>query len=124
MLSVMGPYNTEHVRIAWNSLENARRSAIRAQNKMQTQNYPDTPYESVPYSYIKELWTDHILVEAEGSEYGQKASRLQSIPYWVADDVVIFGEPVTVKVSYIEIEDEDLNEYEIALLKDYISVSI
>jgi hypothetical protein len=63
--------------------------------------------ESAPvlddYRYIKELWTDFIVVEGEG-----RGGRLAKIPYTVSKDLTVtFGPEVEVVQEYVEVPDSD-----------------
>lgn len=88
MFSNVPSYNTELVRIAWN-FEN---------EKARLFNEPSL--EDSPYSYIKELWSDHIIVETESRPYG-----LFKVPYEVSEDgEVSFGERIPVKSVYVEVD--------------------
>lgn len=84
MLSNVGSFNTDLVRQAWNI---QRRSFV---------SNPDSP---VAYSYIRELWTDHIIVDHEEDGYFEK------VPYTVTGTEVSFGDPIPVKQVWAEESD-------------------
>ncbi len=92
-------FNTEVVRRAWRQQTSAWR------NKYQ-QMYPAGGAEPAPtYSFIRELWTDHLIVEAETS--GDEA--LFRVDYEVdADGNVTFGQPVAVEVQYVTVQRDDM----------------
>lgn len=106
-------FNVDNVRRAWDGLQSARRRAVRG-------------IEEYPYSWIRELWTDHIIVENET----KNGMRFEKIPYAVEGREIIFGDPVEVEQTWRESEDtavklsdeldEDLTENESALLADLI----
>lgn len=74
------------------------RSAWRAKN-------PYNPNTSEPSSYIRELWTDHVIV---GTGYDDD-SNLQRVDYTVdGDGNVTFGEPAKVRVQYVTVKDDDM----------------
>jgi hypothetical protein len=109
-------FNTEIVRRKYNEVQAQMRQAART---AKGESYYDSP---VPYTYIRELWTDHLLVEIENDNGVQK---LASIPYTVSGEDVTFGEPVEVEVKYVEVEktDDDLNDHEKALLGDLLQMA-
>lgn len=106
------PFNVDNVRRAWDGLQSARRRALRS-NDMEA-----------PYSWIRELWTDHIIVENERD--GARGTTYQKVPYVVENREVIFGDPVEVEQAWRESEDtavkltDELTENESALLSDLI----
>lgn len=128
MLTNLGVFNTDMVRTAWNSYQSAKREAYRIQARLRgTDRYEMDDYP-VPYSYIKELWTDHILIENESE--GGRPCTLSKVPFTVDGATVSFGEEVHVEVQYVEVEDpdeatetddEELSETEIQLLSSFLS---
>lgn len=88
-------FNTDIVREAWNDMQRSLRNAARQQY---ANEHPGDaiPYDiEVPYNYIKELWTDYIIVQVDG--YGN-SGELFKVPYEVSgsDNSVIFHDPVKV----------------------------
>lgn len=101
MLSNLGSFNTDLVRRAWSA---------------HSRPHHDGPYEVSAYSYITELWTDHIIVERE---YDGDRPRYVRVNYSVVGDDVIFGDEVEVKHAWIE-ADEQLTLDEVRLLVDLV----
>lgn len=119
-LSNIAPFNTDTVRAAWNARMDEARRAARAALKARggDVDYMDAP---VPYSYIRELWTDHIIAEME--EMGAP-TKVVKVPYTVEGTAVIFGEPVEVESVWQEVDDsDDLSEIESYLLRDVMVLS-
>lgn len=110
MLSYIPSFRMDSVRTAWNALENDRRRAER-------QMHENSEYVSDSYRYIREQWSDFILVEAET----ENEPLLAKIPYTVhpITHEVTFGAEVPVRQVYIEM-DEELTDAEAALLADLI----
>lgn len=105
-------FNTEMVRQAWNEIDQAVR---RAQHLVDRAAGRDT---DVPdsYSYVRELWSDYIIIEREGQ--ASRGRGLAKVPYGVTEDgSIYFGEPVTVEQQYVEVDDR-FNEYELSQLSD------
>lgn len=106
-------FNTDTVRRAWDDLNQAVRRAQRLVDRAAGRD--EYAVES-PYSYIRELWTDYIIIEREGVP--PQGSGLAKVPYGVTEDgSIYFGEPVTVEQQYVEVDDR-FNAYEIAQLSD------
>jgi hypothetical protein len=117
MLSNVGTFNTDIVRKAWNDAREVERAAARAANG---NNY-EAAALSAPYSYIRELWTDHVIVDVDG--IGDSASKLLKVPYGVQDGkTVYFGEPTEVEIEYVETDDK-LTDEETRLLSDLLQLS-
>lgn len=89
MLSNIASFNTEMVRRAWNAQESEKRKAYRAANP----SLSSDNMEAVPYTWIRELWTNFIIVEVED----RAGMDFQKIPYTVKGEVVTFGEPEKVE---------------------------
>ena len=90
-------FNVETVRRAWESQTDAWIKKYRAA-------FPDGdgPEPRPVYSYIRELWTDHVIVEARGD-------TLFRVDYAVdADNNVTFDEPVQVKMQYVTVAQDDM----------------
>lgn len=116
-LSNIGSFNTDMVRRAWNAREQAQRMAQKAQHG---ERYYDLPLdEKVPYTYIKETWTDFILVEMDDYPRGENVIK---VPYTVNGLDVEFGDPIQVKQVWVE-TDTDLSDEEKTLLDDILSLS-
>lgn len=111
MLTYIPSYNTEIVRSAWSAHRRAQHPDVDAGYGMAT--------EARPYEYIKEVWSDYIVVECESTEGGQPS--LKKIPFRVnpLTSKVTFDEPVTIVQVYVEIDDE-LNDNEKNLLADLL----
>lgn len=116
-------FNTDIVRQAWEDLQRTLRQAAREEwaATHPGQSYYDAP-EQMPYNYIRELWTDYIIVYADG--YGGE-QKMFKVEYEVNDGVVTFHDPQEVKQQYVVVEDEDdeLNDDEKALLGDLLKMS-
>lgn len=114
-LSYTGSYNTDIVRRAWNAkVERERNQASKATR--------GTHEVSSPYSYVRELWSDHILVEIESMG---TPTKVYKVPYAVDGSVVNFGEMVEVEQVWQEVSDKEsqLNELEQHLLRDVLVMS-
>jgi hypothetical protein len=94
-------FNVDAVRAAWTSQTNAWRRKFE-------QSYPSGGMDAPPtYSYIKEMWTDHLIVSADGDNGGGES--LFKVDYTVdADGNVTFDQPVPVKTQYIAIDRDDM----------------
>ena len=110
-LSNVGSFNTEMVRRSWDARQRADREAYRLVNPSTSRDYDD-----VPYTWIRELWTDFIVVESES----KLSPAFLKIPYTVDDKgVVTFGEPEEVKLVWKDAQGE-LSRTEKDLLKDVL----
>jgi hypothetical protein len=104
-------FNTDKVRRAWDGLQSANRRA----------RGPEAPYD---YSWIRELWNDHIIVEQEGD--GMRGTTYVKVPYVVESGDVIFGNPAKVEQAWVDAEDtavkltDELTDNETNLLSDLI----
>jgi len=116
MLTKVGSFNTDIVRRAWESMDRERRRVYRAAHP--SGNGMETEY--APYSWIRELWTDHVIVEQESQ--GPDPMRYLKIPYTVSGDDVTFGEPSEVEQVWQKSEDQDvsLSANEKELLSDVL----
>lgn len=110
LLSSIGSFNTDIVRRAWDQQDRARRQAKRASGG------GDMTTES-DYTWVREVWTDHIIVEVEGGQGNLK------YPYEVRGETVIFGEPTPVEQVWQEVEDDELSALEKELLGDIFIVA-
>ena len=100
-------FNTEVVRSAWRALAERRRAAMRdAYQALKVAGQSSLSYEKdmsedpMSYSYIKQLWTDHIIVEV-GDD-----NTLYSVPFTVSAPGtsianVEFGAPTRVVETYV-----------------------
>ena len=90
-------YNLDAIRGAWSAQYDAARKAARAAAATTADPYPE-----IPYAYVKEVWTDFVVVCVDGP--GPKSERLAKVPYEVGDDgVVTFGTPTAVRQTYVEL---------------------
>ena len=118
ILSSHGSFNTEMVRRAWDAQERDRRRAYEVA-------HPDArdiaaPSSALyPYSWIRELWSDYIIVEFEGHD----GLTYQRIPFSVSGGDVTFGEGTEVEQVWQEVEDDEFNDNEQALLRDIYVVA-
>lgn len=103
------PFNVDIVRRAWDSLESAQRRA-------------SSSAQEYPYTWIRELWTDHIIVEREVNT----GLKFMKVPYTVSDGEVTFGDPHLVEQTWRDAEDtavkltDELTDNERELLADLI----
>lgn len=110
-LSNVGSFNTEMVRRSWDAQQRADREAYRLANPGTSRDY-----DAVPYTWIRELWTDFIVIESES----KLSPAFLKIPYTVDDKgVVTFGEPEEVKLVWKDAQGE-LSRTEKDLLKDVL----
>lgn len=120
MLSNIGSFNMDIVRRSWDSMNNAMRRAAREEATAKGLDPYSSDVEPVPYSWVKEVWTDFIIVEIDtvnGNEGG-----IVKVPYSVSGVDVHFGQPVEVKQEYVEIDD-GLTDEEQELLEDLLVLS-
>lgn len=85
MLSNTGSYNVEIVRTAWNRQRSEQRRAERTA-------VPEVDYDD-SYSWIRELWSDFIIVESGRDTFAR-------VKYTVKSGVVTFGEPEPVELNW------------------------
>ena len=114
MLSNTGSFNTEWVRRAWEMSERAARQAYEREHSG-ARDIGAPASVLYPYRWIRELWSDYIVIEVEGPESG-----FQKVPYTVKGTEVIFGEPVVVEQTWTERPDEPLTSMEKRLLGDVL----
>lgn len=109
-------FNVDSVRSAWSAQQQAARKAARDTARAAGLDPYSDDVPSYPYSYIREMWTDHLIIEIEGSR-GQK---LASVPFTVSDGTPTFGDPKAVEMQYVEVTDvkEQFTDNEKALLSD------
>lgn len=91
-------FNVDAVRQAWYQQTSAWRKKFDAQYPMGTNEV------APPSSYIKEMWTDYLIVQCD-----DESNSLMRVDYSVdADGVVTFETPVPVKTQYVAIESGDM----------------
>ena len=100
MLTNVGSFNTDTIRAAWHR-ENRPRDYVADQETV-----------SEDYAYIKELWSDFVIVESR--------EELFKVPYTVKNGAVSFGEKTKVMVSYVKDPSDDLTTNEKGLLSDIL----
>lgn len=67
----------------------------------QTQESMSSGKSNYSYKYVREVWSDFVIVEDEGIHGGDKLTK---VPYTVASDgSVVFEEPVPVVQKYVEV---------------------
>lgn len=117
MLTYIPSYNTEIVRRAWDIEERKNREEYEAGHP-EARDISAPSSALYPYSWVKEVWSDYIIVECDHHE---EAPSLKKIPFRVnpLTNKVTFGTPVHVAQVYVEIDDE-LNENEKTLLADLV----
>lgn len=121
ILTNIGSFNTQMVRNAWEAREReVRRAKAAAMNQTVGYGAMETSPEVVhSWSWVRELWTDYIIVEVEGKE----GTEYHKVPYTVSGDDVEFGDPVEVVQEWAEVPEEDkLTEAEEDLLEDIIEI--
>jgi len=124
MLTSVGSFNTEIVRRAWDAQERERRHLYEELHE-DAKDIAAPSSVLYPYRWIRELWSDFIIVECEGKDANQSFLK---IPYTVSGNKVMFGEAEQVEQVWKETEDDDLdsddlNEIEQLLLQDVLTLS-
>lgn len=127
MLSNIPSFNVDIVRQAWDSQQRAARAAAIAAKKNST---PDADGDNdssivdatlavddaIPYSWIKELWSDFIIIQTADAN----GEQLYKVPYTVDSDgdSVTFADSIPVTVQYVADTDgdDDLTDEEKKLL--------
>lgn len=121
ILSYIPSFKTDLVRTAWSKYQSEVREQWRQTHQSESTygNKSVASSDYAPYRYIKELWTDFILVENESSDQPE----LAKIPFTVhpLTKEVTFGKETEVRQVYVEM-DEELTDSEKNLLADLISV--
>lgn len=117
-LSNIPSFSMEMIRKAYNQMQTEMRKSYAAQAKAEGResSYSD----DLPYTYIRELFTDYLIVELES--YEESAKALAKVPYEVVGSTVQFGKPVQIKQVYVEVDDE-LTAEEEELLSDILVLS-
>lgn len=86
-------WNLDAVRRAWDDIDRQRRRAS------------EPTSEPTPYTYVEEVWTDHVVVNVEGP--GQP--RWVSVDYTVGDDgKVTFSDPKPVEKRFVALTSQEL----------------
>lgn len=119
VLSNIGSFNTETVRRAWEAHEREHRQAYEAAHPS-SRDIAAPASALYPYRWVRELWTDFIIVECEY----QDGMAYQKIPYTVSGNEVTFGEPDPVVQKWVEAPDDDLTANERKLLADVLVAKI
>lgn len=123
ILSYIPSFKTDIVRTAWSKYQSEVREQWRQTHQSESAYGNKTVASSdyAPYRYIKELWTDFILVETEDGP--ETTPLLAKVPFTVhpLTKEVTFGKETEVRQVYVEMDDE-LTESEKNLLADVISV--
>lgn len=93
-------FNVENVRSVWNEKQRAERRAHRQARMLN----PDASYDDYPYEYVREVWSDFIIVEREGNQKG----AFVKYPFTVAQDgTVSFGSAQAVKQQFVALSAPD-----------------
>ena len=119
MLSALGSFNTETVRHAWDAQERDRRRAYEGAHEG-ARDIAAPASAIYPYRWIRELWSDYIIVESE-----EPTPKYLRYPYEVHGATVVFGDPTEVQQVWQEVDDDDddLSELEKQLLGDVFVVA-
>lgn len=114
MFSNVSSFNTEVVRRAFEAKDRARRQAAEQEARGA---YGGPIPVSVPYSWIREVWTDHLIVNVEPIEGA--TTEFYRVDYTVDEnDEVTFSDPIPLKQMWVEEEVDDLTDNERALIAD------
>jgi hypothetical protein len=105
-LILSNSFNMETIREAWET--RFRESNPRVAN---------SDYESSPYSYVREVWSDYIIVNVTMPAQDRKTYK---VPYKVTKGVVSFSDAVPVEQKYVAVK---LSNNERDLLKDVLKPS-
>jgi hypothetical protein len=93
-------FNVDMVRKAFDAATSKARTDWRTANP--AGSYADGP----PYYYVREQWTNFLIVQADGS---RGAEKLYKVPYSVdAKQQVSFDDPVEVKTQYVVVKDTEM----------------
>ena len=117
MLSALGSFNTETVRRAWDAQERDRRRAYEGAHEG-ARDIAAPASALYPYRWIRELWSDYIIVESE-----EPTPKYLRYPYEANGTTVVFGEPTEVEQTWQEVEDDELSALEKELLGDVFVVA-
>jgi hypothetical protein len=96
-------YNTDLIRQAWDTQTRKRKETARAANAGQLSYDDRVATDPIAYSYVDQLWTDHIIVRL--SDDCRVGSYLR-VPYTVnppaaGSDDVVFGTPEKVREVFV-----------------------
>lgn len=119
LLSNISSFNTETVRRAWETREREQRQAYEAAHPS-SRDIAAPSSALYPYRWIRELWTDFIIVECEFRD----GMAYQKIPYTVSGNDVTFGEPDPVVQKWVEAPNDELNSIERRLLADVLVAKV
>lgn len=115
-------FSVDVVRQRWEAMQAAERRRKQEEYRREHPEVgnvptPDIDMPDLPYFYIVDMWTSHLIVEANNT------GRFLKVPYEVRGDDVFFGPAQPVIRTYEEVpaditvvDDEDLSDYEIAAL--------
>jgi hypothetical protein len=115
MLTNVGSFNTEIVRRAWDADQRAKRQAYEKKHSGSSRDLAAPAYELYPYSWIRELWTNFVIVECEDRD----GLAYKKYPYTVSGNEVTFGEPEPVEQVWKDASGS-LSATERTLLKDVL----
>jgi len=105
-LSNIPSYNMNLIRTAWEVRERSRRKAWEAANpRTYSDSMEAVPASYYPYRYIRETWTDFLIVENEDGA-SKEGSFLIKVPFTVDKKTfeVTFGEETAVKQVYKDVD--------------------
>jgi hypothetical protein len=100
-------FNVDAVRNAWENQQRAARKAMRDARLAAGEAWQSVDDDSVDmYSYVKEVWNDYIIVDAENL---RKTNQYWKIPYTVDEKTsnVTFGARQLVKQEYVPLSAQD-----------------
>lgn len=101
-------FNVDAVRSAWENQQRAVRKAMRDARLAAGEAWQSVDDDSVEmYSYVKEVWSDYIIVDAENL---RKSNQFWKIPYTVDEktQTVNFGQRQAVKQEYVPLSAQDV----------------
>lgn len=98
-------FNIDCVRDAWNAKNREARRLARAARLAAGESYDSIDNDTMEYySYVKEVWSDYVIVEGEGQ---RKSNQFSKVPFTVDDKQnVTFGTPVAVRQEYVTLSGE------------------
>lgn len=100
-------FNVDGVRNAWESQQRDLRKAMRAARLAAGETWEAVDDDAVEmYSYVKEVWNDYIIVDAENF---RKTNQFWKVPYTVDEKTqnVTFGARQLVKQEYVALSASD-----------------
>lgn len=101
-------FNVESVRTAWESQQRALRKAMRDARLAAGETWQAVDDDSVEmYSYVKEVWSDYIIVDAENF---RKTNQFWKVPFTVDEksQTVSFGTRQIVKQEYVPLSADEV----------------